>query len=264
MARCFSPIQVENPRFNGQDKMQNVRCGKCENCLKTLVNDWSFRLEQEAKDHIYVHFITLTYDPKYVPLSKNQLPTLCKEDVQKFWKRLRKRTGEKIKYFVVGEYGSKSYRPHYHAIVFGVSEPRNFEKAWANGYCHVGDYFSPAAIRYSLKYMYKKGLIPAFKGDDRLPEFRMMSQKLGVRYIDNPSVWKFHHEKLERLNYVQTPIGKQTLPRYYRKKFMEYIDEDKLKEILPPLEEKEVNPMKIRELYKRFERDKKQIGRNKV
>lgn len=263
MAKCFSPIQIKNPQFNGQDKMLNVRCGKCENCIRTLINDWSFRLEQEAKDHIYVDFITLTYDPKYVPLTKNELPTLDKTDVQKFWKRLRKRSNAKIKYFVVGEYGTKSYRPHYHAIVFGLSEQKHYEKAWQKGYVHIGDYFSPAAIRYTLKYMYKKGQVPLFPEDDREPEFRSMSQKLGARFISKQR-YEYYFDDITRINFVQTAIGKQTMPRYYRKKLLRSIDEDKLKKILPEVETVESNPHKIRQLYKKFEKDKLQDQRNKI
>lgn len=263
MARCLSPIQVKNPRFNGQDKMLSVRCGRCEGCLRTLVNDWSFRLENEAKDHYHVHFITLTYSPKFVPLTKTNLPTLKKEDVQKFWKRLRKRTRGKIKYFIVGEYGTRSFRPHYHAIVYGCENPDFYGKAWTQGFVHVGDYFSGSAIRYTLKYMYKKGQIPMFDSDDRLPEFRMMSKKLGSRYLKNTFDW--HYKDLQRLSYVINSQGyKQTLPRYYRKELMKYIDEDKLKEILPDREDYEWSYQRRNQLLRKFENDKKQHERVKI
>lgn len=263
MAQCFSPVQIKNPKFDGQDKMLDVRCGKCENCIKTLINDWSFRLEVEAKDHIHVHFITLTYDPRYVPLTENGLPTLVKRDTQLFWKKLRQSTGLKIKYFLCGEYGTHSARPHYHAIVYGCGDKDAYQKAWEKGYVHVGVEFSGAAVRYCLKYMYKKGEIPAFKEDDRLPEFRLMSQKLGARYMNN--AYKWHYADLERLNYVVNQSGhKQTLPRYFRKKLMFYLDEDKVKELLPEMEIKQIEYQRKNELMRQFEKDKKQVGRVKV
>lgn len=40
------------------------------------------------------------------------------EHLQKFFKRLRKKFGEGIRYFACGEYGSKNGRPHYHALLF--------------------------------------------------------------------------------------------------------------------------------------------------
>ena len=63
-------------------------------------------------------FVTLTYRDDCLP------PTLVPEDLQKYFKRLRRDLpGRKIKFFACGEYGSKEKgsRPHYHAIIFGVS-----------------------------------------------------------------------------------------------------------------------------------------------
>jgi len=49
--------------------------------------------------------------------------SLIKRDVQLFIKRLRKeqdsRGSSKIKYYLVGEYGDLTKRPHYHAAIFG-------------------------------------------------------------------------------------------------------------------------------------------------
>ncbi|AXB22553.1 replication initiation protein [Lynx canadensis associated microvirus CLP 9413] len=47
--------------------------------------------------------------------------TLAKRDFQLFMKRLRKAfPDQKIRYFAAGEYGSETFRPHYHAILFGL------------------------------------------------------------------------------------------------------------------------------------------------
>jgi len=49
--------------------------------------------------------------------------SLIKRDVQLFVKRLRKdqdaRGLAKIRYYLVGEYGDQTKRPHYHAAIFG-------------------------------------------------------------------------------------------------------------------------------------------------
>lgn len=47
-------------------------------------------------------------------------PTLRKRHYQLFFKRLRKWYGKPIRYFGTGEYGSKTQRPHYHFIIFGL------------------------------------------------------------------------------------------------------------------------------------------------
>ena len=67
--------------------------------------------------------------------------TLQKSDLQKFFKRLRKKTHEKISYYAVGEYGDNTQRPHYHIILFNAI-PRIVEAAWSidtcsNGHCHL-------------------------------------------------------------------------------------------------------------------------------
>lgn len=48
--------------------------------------------------------------------------TLDKRDCQLFMKRLRKYFGDiKIRFYLAGEYGDKTLRPHYHAILYGIS-----------------------------------------------------------------------------------------------------------------------------------------------
>lgn len=72
-------------------------------------------------------FVTLTYDPLNVPVAcslddGSVLFTLDKRDVQLFMKRLRRTfDGREIRFYLAGEYGSQTYRPHYHAILFGLS-----------------------------------------------------------------------------------------------------------------------------------------------
>lgn len=54
--------------------------------------------------------------------SDNRLHYARFSDVQKFIKRLRKHLkkyyNEPIRYYIVSEYGPKTYRPHYHAVIF--------------------------------------------------------------------------------------------------------------------------------------------------
>lgn len=215
-----------NPEHHISERMIPVRCGSCEGCLKSNINNWSFRLEQEAKQSTYIHFVTLTYDPLYVPLTGSNLPTLSKKDVQLFLKRLRQiqsrdcgRDG--IKHFAVGEYGTNTYRPHYHLLLFNVIDTEYIYKAWSKnhapiGNIHIGNSISDGAIPYTLKYMYKKGLVPAFPEDDRLPEFRIMSKKLGINYL-TPAVIKWHLTDFKNRQYVQFSNGiKVALPRYFR------------------------------------------------
>ena len=104
---CDTPYSVK-PK--GWLNAIDVPCGKCPNCKKRRVNEWVFRLQEEDKVSSTSYFITLTYDTVVVPISPNGFMTLKKRDLQLFWKRLRKAIGKgpKIRYYAVGEYGSKS------------------------------------------------------------------------------------------------------------------------------------------------------------
>ena len=47
--------------------------------------------------------------------------SLRKRDFQLFMKRLRKKySDDRIRFYACGEYGSETFRPHYHAILFGL------------------------------------------------------------------------------------------------------------------------------------------------
>lgn len=156
-----------------------VPCGKCPQCIARRVSAWSFRLMQEEKVSSSAHFLTLTYSIQDVPITPKKFMTIEKAEIQKFLKRLRKahKDGRKIKYYCVGEYGGKTMRPHYHAIMFNVDLPL-VQQAWGLGHIHYGN-VSGASIGYCLKYMAKRGKIPMHANDDRVPEFALMSKGLG-------------------------------------------------------------------------------------
>lgn len=107
-----------------------VRCGKCLGCRMDYSKEWANRCVLELQYHKSAYFVTITYDQDHVPVSYYSDPdtgeaqpvlTLCKSDFQAFIKRLRKRVEpQRIRYFAAGEYGEKTQRPHYHAIIFGL------------------------------------------------------------------------------------------------------------------------------------------------
>jgi len=86
---------------------------------------------------------------------------------------------ESIKYFAVGEYGTRTMRPHYHAIVFG-STGTALSQAWKLGLVHIGS-VSPESIAYVCSYALKKGHYPRHA---RKP-FALMSRRpaLGADYL---------------------------------------------------------------------------------
>lgn len=99
-------------RDGWSDRPVELPCGKCVGCLKDKASAWAVRCYHESTLHVQNSFLTLTYNDENLP-SKLQV-----DDLQKFFKRMRKR-GLKFRYFACGEYGGRTLRPHFHALIFG-------------------------------------------------------------------------------------------------------------------------------------------------
>lgn len=176
---CLLPIKIKN---NLGDEVE-VPCSKCPKCRARRISSWSFRLMQEDKVSESAHFITLTYGNTHVPITNRGFMSLAKDDVQKFFKRLRKQQdklypdAKPIRYYLAGEYGDKRKRPHYHAIMFNA-KLELIQPAWQKGEVYYGT-VSEASVGYTMKYISKPSQIPMHKNDDRLKEFALMSKGLG-------------------------------------------------------------------------------------
>lgn len=200
----------------------SVPCGRCPPCKLRRVNGWVFRLLEEEKVSSSSYFITLTYDTEFVPITDNGFMTLRKSDFQDYMKRLRKLCeGYKLRYYAVGEYGSKRHRPHYHAIVFNVPSDKLFSDAWSLDGKMLGTVFvgkvSTDSIAYCMKYIDKPGRRLYGRRDDRCFEFSLMSKGLGKSYLSDAMV-KYHKDDLSRNYCVKDGGYKIALPRYYRNK----------------------------------------------
>lgn len=211
------------------NQSQAVPCGKCPACFKRRASAWSFRLMQEEKRSTSAYFITLTYDTDHVPITQKGFMGLDKNGLQNFFKRLRKlhsslpdQTPTAIKYYAVGEYGSRGKRPHYHAIMFNA-KLELIPKAWMLEGKMLGDIHygtvTGASIGYTLKYM-SKPKVHRPHWDDRPIEFALMSKGLGENYL-TPAMIKWHNAPTERENRMHCTLegGKKiSMPRYYKQK----------------------------------------------
>lgn len=222
---CDFPITIKNPASHIDASAPHyvpVPCRKCPSCLAKRSNGWIFRLlEQDKVSHTSL-FCTFTYDNASFTKESHRMTakgylTLNKRDFQLFMKRLRKLTNQDItlKYFAVGEYGSETYRPHYHAIIFN-SNQTDIEKCWPHGRVHI-DHVNGATIAYTTKYMHKGRLIPLHQNDDRLPEFQLMSKGLGLTYINRNTI-DFHQADPSRNFVVGLGGVKIPMPDIYRQK----------------------------------------------
>ena len=199
---------------------RTVNCGRCQPCLRKKQIDWAFRLNKELMVSSSACFLTLTYNDETCPWAEGGF-SLLKKDFQDFMKRLRKHAGStKIKYYACGEYGDKTERPHYHAIVFNLPRPfeKFIQKAWKYGHIHIGT-VTEASIFYTTKYALK-GLKRknAWEVDERgrEPEFQLMSNGLGVSYVKDIVV---DYLKTNGTKLLTVQGGaKKKLPRYYIEK----------------------------------------------
>lgn len=175
-----------------------IPCGQCIGCRLERSRQWAMRCVHEASLHEQNSFITLTYDNEHLPVGGS----LNVEDMQGFWKRLRRHLDYngyvgKLRYFQCGEYGSTFQRPHHHAIVFGFDFPDRIlwsvrdgvrlyrspilERLWPFGFSSIGD-VTFESCAYVARYVTKK--ITGEKADDhyqgRKPEYCTMSRRPGI------------------------------------------------------------------------------------
>ncbi len=177
-------------------------CGKCILCRDSVRKEWTKRLRLELFTNPAATFITLTYNDECVSVG------VSKPDIQRFIKRFRHLKRDygisipKFKYFIASEYGSTTYRPHYHGIIFGVDMMRCsafkpyvatvkvegnrrypvysspiLEKVWSNGFVSI-DFVTPATVRYVAKYILK--MDNDFDCDGFYPNFHLYSRGIGT------------------------------------------------------------------------------------
>ena len=154
-------------------------CGQCIPCRINRRRLWTHRIMLESLKHSSNSFLTLTYDAEHLPSGG----TLVPRDVQLWIKRFRKAIAPvALRYFLVGEYGDQSWRPHYHAALFGVGPEYGdlVSSTWQKGHVMLGELTLHSA-QYVAGYVVKK---LTNKNDVRLagrhPEFTRMSLRPGI------------------------------------------------------------------------------------
>lgn len=257
-------FKVEN--YRGDDFLL-IPCGKCKGCRLDRARSWADRmmLELESNDGKGV-FVTLTYRdsdlhfsefldldntvfsyPAWIRKGPDGIslqgvnPTLDVRDCQLFMKRLRKEFGDiRIRFYLAGEYGPCTLRPHYHAILFGLTledicsrDPETwrqcgmndlfqpyytnkfFEDIWSHGFVTLSE-VSWNTCGYVARYCLKK-----LSGDaavaygNRVPEFSLSSRRPGIGglYLEqHPEVFDF-----SKIYVPGCPDG-VSLPSYFLKK----------------------------------------------
>lgn len=246
--QCVKPFRVTKnlDRSLYPDGLE-VPCGKCLPCRIKKRQEWAVRLLHELDNHEDSIFLTLTYDNEKLPFNTNY-PTLRKRDIQLFIKRLRKdlqKVNKNIKYFFCGEYGSQTERPHYHAIIYGLSlKPEDKKYIMENWpYCDWNNKqiktksFGVAendSILYVAKYINKvfsgEKADTEYNDKDREPVFRLLSQGMGKNFAEK------NKKQILENGYVSVKGVKQSIPRYYLKK-IEITNPEELKKLKEKLKQ---------------------------
>lgn len=240
---CFHPAKafslasggisfVEKGDITGDLKLP---CGQCIGCRIDRARDWTLRITHEAKLHGSSQFATLTYNDEHLP----NPPSLSYPDFQLFAKRLRKARGP-FRFFMCGEYGTQTDRPHYHAILFGIDFPDKrrwagsdkmptftsdeLTRIWGKGMTVIGA-VTPQSANYVARYNLKKitgdlaethyrWTDPETGEQHQLtPEFCNMSRRPGIGF----GWYNKYHSDVHTHDYVVNDGAKNPVPRYYDK-----------------------------------------------
>lgn len=176
---CVNPLTIS---FKGETRRLRescglpvsilVPCGKCSECAKKKATSWGVRAYREFlfAPANSVRFVTITYDDEHIPFTSAGHQTLSSFDCKRFLKSFRQSMFRKysciIRFMCSGEYGSRTFRPHYHFLFYGIPPTlTNVElrqiigSAWHR--CSVIDVQYPKNANssgfYIGKYMSKNG-----------------------------------------------------------------------------------------------------------
>jgi len=165
---CDTPVQT----FHGP-----IFCGSCKQCSARKRRHWLGRIAAESHTADWLRFVTLTYNVDHVA-EGYELP---KQHPRRWLEYLRRKQDLPVRAFIVGEYGDKTARPHWHALLFGYGSPPDIPlgvsstfQGWTRG---NSQWEKPRAVASAAKYCYDY----LDKGGVRLQP----SQGMGKQYLHN-------------------------------------------------------------------------------
>lgn len=226
--------------YNWRYEFQKIPCKWCAGCQETYSKQWAARCMLEANQYEQNYFLTLTYDEDHIPRDDEVVNKktgeifendnwmqghLEPDDIKDFLKRLRRHwkyhydfpkneiigydeNGKEIKppgirFYLCGEYGGQTQRPHYHAIMFNMPikpeslevykmdkatgnvtyTSKEIEKIWGKGFITIGE-VNWDTCAYVARYVMKK--MKGWRSDESYyeqgmsPEFVRMSRMPGI------------------------------------------------------------------------------------
>lgn len=217
----------------------DVPCGHCINCRLDYAKKWSHRCLLEAKSWSENFFLTLTYDDEFLTPTFDNVTgellgaTLVPKDVTDFLKRLREKyrieyDHTNIRFYMAGEYGDHTFRPHYHMIAFNlpIFDLKYYSKSplgdcyynsdtinslWGKGHVVIGEVTAQSAA-YTARYCQKKaGKEIDYAALGLHKEYTRMSRRpgIGLPYLQE------HYESIYANDTIYLPDGKTCTPMRY-------------------------------------------------
>lgn len=196
-------------------------CGQCMNCRYNKRRVWTHRILLESFQEKPCSFVTLTYSDDKLPIDKSLNPA----HTQGWLKRLRRAVAPTtLRFFLVGEYGDQTQRPHYHIALFGIGacvygnswltgkqcvcpNCNLISRTWGFGGVSVDNLEADSAA-YIVGYVTKK---MTSVEDERLcgrhPEFARMSLKPGIGALAIDDVIAASPKNLLQLTGGDVPSG---------------------------------------------------------
>lgn len=248
---CYKPLRAFKTmhgevvfKEDGHDvcAQMSLPCGQCFGCRMERSRKWAVRCVHESQMHKRNSFVTLTYDDENLPPNGS----LRHSDFQKFMKRARHKA--EFRYYMCGEYGDETQRPHYHACLFGLDfDDRTkwrvgetgmpsyrsafLESLWPHGHAECGD-FDYAGAAYCARYVVQKMTGPLadqlYAATGRAAPYNAMSRRPGLG-----AKW-FEQYADDCYNFDQVVLKDGTIagkpPKYYDK-LLEVVDPDRLADI---------------------------------
>lgn len=237
--QCFKPVdawQNDDGRIvfteRGGGRALSLPCGQCIGCRVERSRQWAMRCVHESRLYPRNSFVTLTYSDEYCPNS------LEYRSFQLFMKKARKKCGP-FRFYMCGEYGERTLRPHYHALLFGLSfddmkywrmsesgcrvyRSATLESLWTLGNSEIGEVTFESAA-YVASYCVKKitgdaaeahySRVDSSTGEivKVLPEFSKMSLRPGI----GAGFVAKYRDDIYPHDYVVVDGRKVKPPRYY-------------------------------------------------
>lgn len=269
-------------------------CKRCLLCAQASRRQWAYRCVAESKMCGESMYLTLTVDEEHM---QDVFPgySLTHKPFQDFMKRLRMTLERgywydyvppftpqssivhlpcnlekkfyqrsQIKYFMCGEYGELSMRPHYHCCVFGARFPDAFfakkvgsnfyfssptlSRLWTYGKMSFFSDVTPQSAAYVAGYVDKKLSTTAddFRAVGLEPEYIKMSQGIGLSWFEKYKDYLYRFSSDGELFGEFFEVGRVPIsaPRYFDEKYR-LCDSDRFDKIVASRERRRFERLRI-------------------